>query len=68
MIREIAEGRFFPDNSRSSYFPSLPKPKPAGGSSAAVEGSGKPAEVKVEVVSSDESDQGPGGLVGERFF
>ena len=61
MIREIAEGRFFPDNSRSSYFPCVPKPKSAAGSSAAGGGSEKPAEVKVEVVSSsDESDQGQG--------
>ena len=40
MIREIAEGRFFPDNSRSSYFPCAPKPRSAAGSSAAGAGSG----------------------------
>jgi len=60
MIREIAAGRFFPDNSRSSYFPKrveqgdIPEQRPSD--NAAGVSCLKP--VKIEVISSDESEEG----------
>ncbi|CAE7037204.1 unnamed protein product [Symbiodinium sp. CCMP2592] len=58
MIREVAAGNFFPDNSRSSYFPR----RAVGNEEVPTRGSDKGAEklnpVKVEVVSSDESEAG----------
>ncbi|CAE6970568.1 unnamed protein product [Symbiodinium sp. CCMP2592] len=58
MIREVAAGNFFPDNSRSSYFPR----RAVGNEEVTIRGSDKGSEklnpVKVEVVSSDESEAG----------
>ena len=55
MIREIAEGRFFPDNSRSSYFPSQASSKAPPARELADKVGLKPPPVKIEISSSDES-------------
>ncbi|CAE7032352.1 unnamed protein product [Symbiodinium sp. CCMP2592] len=54
MIREVASGNFFPDNSRSSYFPR----RAASDGGFPPKGAEKPNPVKVEVVSSDDSEAG----------
>ncbi|CAE7564705.1 unnamed protein product [Symbiodinium sp. CCMP2592] len=54
MIREVAAGNFFPDNSRSSYFPR----RAASDGASPSKGAEKPDPVKVEVVSSDDSEAG----------
>ncbi|CAE7831241.1 unnamed protein product [Symbiodinium sp. CCMP2592] len=54
MIREVAAGNFFPDNSRSSYFPR----RAASDGAFPSKGAEKPDPVKVEVVSSDDSEAG----------
>ncbi|CAE6910823.1 unnamed protein product [Symbiodinium sp. CCMP2592] len=54
MIREVASGNFFPDNSRSSYFPR----RAASDGAFPSKGAEKPNPVKVEVVSSDDSEAG----------
>ena len=55
MIREIAEGRFFPDNSRSSYFPSQARLKAPSVREHVDKAGLKPPPVKIEISSSDES-------------
>ena len=54
MIREIAEGRFFPDNSRSSYFPSQASSQ-APPVNELADKAVRPQPVKIEISSSEES-------------
>ena len=55
MLREVAEGRFFPDNSRSSYFPKQSERPKVLSPEPTVPKSGTKT-VKIEVISSDESE------------